>query len=521
MSLSCVLRWFRVLPALVLCGASSAGAAAPYANSTVITGINFNWATHIRLAPGSDNWPVTWADDDHQYASWGDGGGFGGTNSDGRVSLGFARIEGPRSGYTGYNVWGGKNPENPATFDGKCYGIISITGVLYAWRGPGSGTTSYNEARLYKSTNHSASWSATSVAFVKADDIVMPTILNFGKDCAGARDNYVYHYFIDLVGDPGSLNVMIPGSIYLLRVDKTQIENQSAYEFFSGTSSSPSWSSSLADRQPVFQDPAGVGWNLSVSHNAPLGRYLLCTEHTATSQGRLGMFDAPEPWGPWTTVIYAEGTNVYGAGQIETSTFFWNFSNKWLSADGLNFVMVFTGINTNDSWNTVEGSFTTVLPSPPDPATSPTPADGTTKISALPPMLGWTAGARAFSHDVYFGTANPPGAADFKGNQTAATFSTGMLDAHRTYYWRIDEVNSAGTTTGTVWRFTTRYGDHDGDGDVDQEDFGFFQGCMTGSGGVITPGCEEVDLDADEDVDVNDFDVFESCMGGPDSTPGC
>jgi len=339
---------------LVLQATKAAVAASPYPDSSAITVISFNWATHQEMAPGSDNWPVTWADNGHQYSSWGDGGGFGGTNSDGRVSLGFARIEGAKSSYAGYNVWGGKNPENPATFDGKCYGIICINGVLYAWRGPGSGTTSYDEARLYKSTNYAASWSATSVEFVKADDIIMPTILNFGQDYAGARDNYVYHYFIDLVGNPSSLGVHIPGKIYLLRVDKSNIEDESYYEFFSGTAGSPSWSSSIASRTPVFEDPAGVGWNLSVSYNAPLGRYILCTEHTQTFQGRLGMFDAPEPWGPWTTVMYTENFHT-GAGD---ESFFWNFSNKWLSPDGKDFVLVFTGISGDDSWNTVEGTFT-------------------------------------------------------------------------------------------------------------------------------------------------------------------
>ena len=334
-------------------------AASPYSDSSVITGISFNWATHQELAPGSDNWPVTWADNGHQYSSWGDGGGFGGTNTDGRVSLGFARIEGAKSSYTGYNVWGGKNPENPAIFDGKCYGIICINGVLYAWRGPGSGVTSYDEARLYKSINHGASWSATSVEFLQSDDIIMPTILNFGQNYAGARDNYVYHYFIDLVGNPSNLGVHVPGKIYLLRVDKTHIEDESYYEFFSGTAASPSWSGSISSRTPVFEDPAGVGWNLSVSYNAPLGRYILCTEHTQAFQGRLGMFDAPEPWGPWTTVLYTDNFHT-GAGD---DSFFWNFSNKWLSPDGKDFVLVFTGINGDDSWNTVEGSFTTSSPS--------------------------------------------------------------------------------------------------------------------------------------------------------------
>jgi len=52
------------------------------------------------------------------------------------VCLGFARIEGTADKYTGHNVWGGHNTENPAQFGGKVYGIISIEGVLYALLGP-------------------------------------------------------------------------------------------------------------------------------------------------------------------------------------------------------------------------------------------------------------------------------------------------------------------------------------------------------------------------------------------------
>jgi hypothetical protein len=42
---------------------------------------------------------------------------------------------------------------------------------------------------------------------------------------------------------------------------------------------------------------------------------------------------------------------------VEVSTFYWNFTQKWLSANGTRFTMIFTGKNTNDSWNTVAGAF--------------------------------------------------------------------------------------------------------------------------------------------------------------------
>ena len=54
-----------------------------------------------------------------------------------------------------------------------------------------------------------------------------------------------------------------------------------------------------------------------------------------------------------------------------------------------------------------------------------------------------------------FGTSSP-GA--FQGNQSATTFDTGSRSDDTTYYGCIDEVNAGGTTTGSVWSFTTIVG---------------------------------------------------------------
>jgi hypothetical protein len=335
----------------VICG--SAGL--PYPPSPTIADITFDFSTYDRRAPGSDNWPMTWADDGHQYAAWGDGGGFGGTNSSGRVSLGVARIEGSATLHNGFNVWGGKDPENPATFNGKSYGIISIDGVFYMWVSPGSGGRNYSEARIYRSTDHGASWTGANWAFAQDEGVVLPTFIQFGQDYQGARDSYVYVYAINLK-DPSDLKVQKPGEIVLLRVPKDEIMSRTSYHFFSGldSSSNPAWSSNVASRLPVFEDPLGVGWNASGSFNPGLGRYFLITEHEETFSGNIGIFDAPEPWGPWTTALYG---SEFGAPDLEARSFFWNFSNKWLSPDGTDFTLVFTGVDSNDAWNTVRGRF--------------------------------------------------------------------------------------------------------------------------------------------------------------------
>jgi hypothetical protein len=53
-------------------------------------------------------------------------------------------------------------------------------------------------------------------------------------------------------------------------------------------------------------------------------------------------------------VLFANG---WGSPAIAPNTFYWNFSNKWLSADEKTFVLIFTGKERNDSWNAVRGSF--------------------------------------------------------------------------------------------------------------------------------------------------------------------
>lgn len=78
--------------------------------------------------------------------------------------------------------------------------------------------------------------------------------------------------------------------------------------------------------------------------------------------------------------------------------------------------------------------------------------------------LSWTAPANAVSHQLYFGadsnavaaatTASP----QFKGNLTATSFPLPKLNSMRDYFWRVDEVDSAGkVTSGEVWRFRVRH----------------------------------------------------------------
>lgn len=86
----------------------------------------------------------------------------------------------------------------------------------------------------------------------------------------------------------------------------------------------------------------------------------------------------------------------------------------------------------------------------PDVAGRPYPADQSTDIS-LDSMLGWSVGTGATSHNLYFGTTNPP---PLIGNVTGNYYQP-TLDYDSTYFWRVDEVNASGVTTGPTWQFST------------------------------------------------------------------
>jgi hypothetical protein len=44
--------------------------------------------------------------------------------------------------------------------------------------------------------------------------------------------------------------------------------------------------------------------------------------------------------------------------QIDRSVFQWNFAPKWFRNGGREFTLSFSGVRINDSWNSIDGTFT-------------------------------------------------------------------------------------------------------------------------------------------------------------------
>ena len=111
--------------------------------------------------------------------------------------------------------------------------------------------------------------------------------------------------------------------------------------------------------------------------------------------------------------------------------------------------------SSNESGYSNEASATTSELILPGQATDPNPSEGQVDVNRNTVVLSWLAGIDATSHDVYLGT-NPDALTLLSEGQSETIYVPGRLERQTAYYWRIDEVNAAGTTTGIIWSFTTK-----------------------------------------------------------------
>lgn len=315
--------------ALLMRPEASRGGDAPYPRSPVIEGIT--WApaeTIVRKAKDSDNWPLTWADDDQLYTAYGDGTGFAPKVPE-KLSLGVARVEGGPVGFVGINLRAasierkGDGKKGP-----KASGLLMVDGVLFMW------VRNTGNAQLAWSDDHGRTWTWSPWKFTTS--FGCPSFLNFGKNYADARDKYVYIYSHD------STTAYEPADrLVLARVPKDQIKARDAYEFYRGqdTDGRPTWTGNVDERESVFTN-RGRCYRTQVSYNAGLKRYLMCqTGVDSNVRAGFGIYDAPEPWGPWTTVECSEQWDVIPGESC-------SFPTKWMSRDGTTLYLVFSGADS-------------------------------------------------------------------------------------------------------------------------------------------------------------------------------
>jgi CubicO group peptidase (beta-lactamase class C family) len=313
------------------------------------------WApadTVLRRAKGSDNWPITWADDDALYTAYGDGRGFEPFVPE-KLSLGLAKISGSPPEFQGLNH---RAPSVEAIGDGqaarKASGLVMIDGVLYLL------VRNVANSQLAWSADHGETWKFADWKFT--DSFGAPAFINFGRNYAGARDEFVY-----VVSHDADSAYEVADGCVLARAAKHRLPDHASWEYFAGYAAGQAqWSSEIADRKPILRNP-GKCYRTSISYNAPLRRYLLVHPVPSAAArdaagkpdtrfaGGLAIYDAPEPWGPWTTAYF---TDIWDIGPGETCS----FPTKWMSADGKTLYMVFSG---NDCFSVRQGTLAIDKPS--------------------------------------------------------------------------------------------------------------------------------------------------------------
>jgi hypothetical protein len=306
----------------------------PYPPSQVIR--DLHWDEQIVRLGGEwagDNWPMTWGDDGLIYTSYGDGNGFGPREQ--FLTLGFATVTGVPPNHNAHDL-----PSNIDTPVGwgkegiKSSGLLMAGRVLYLWVRNDIVGGDYRHARLAWSADRGRTWAWADWHF--AGTFGCPEFVQYGPNYVGARDGYVY-----VVSQAGDDAYSFDPHIVMARVPAEQVACREAYTFLSGLDGQgqPLWSADIAERQPIFSDPRGAQ-RIGLTYNRALQRYFLATAHAdgtgAAHTPALGVFDAPEPWGPWTTVYdndrWADGWMIHH-----------KFPTPWMSEDGCTMWLAFSG----------------------------------------------------------------------------------------------------------------------------------------------------------------------------------
>jgi len=157
----------------------------------------------------------------------------------------------------------------------------------------------------------------------------------------------------------------------------------------------------------------------------------------------------------WSPSAFAEVYHVY-FGAVGSMVDIATITGTSYTPAGMNYNTTYgwhiVSLDFGDSYfNGPSWTFTTI-PLPPAQVASPLPSNGLTN-TPITQKLSWATASSAASYDVYFGATSTGWAAVV--TTTLKSYNPSVLEYATAYYWRIDSVNSAGTTTGIIWTFVT------------------------------------------------------------------
>ena len=331
--------------------------------------------------------------------------------------------------------FGGDAPNNAEVWQGYLSDVrlytkaLSAAEVLGVMEGVSGGLWPYAsgptpaDGDLHADTWVNISWRAGGYAV--SHDVYFGD--NFNDVDSGAEStfqgNQTDTFFV--AGFPGFPvpDGLVPGTTYYWRVDEVNdAEPNSPWK-------GDVWSFAIPPKTAYFPEPAdgaeAVGVNGTLSWTEGFGAKL----HTIYFGESFEEVDNAAGGLP-------QGTLTYSPGPLKMAkTYYWR-------VDEFDIFETYKG----DVWSfTTEGAVST-----------PSPANGAVDITQTP-VLTWTPGLGA-SHEVYFGADAASLELKGSGNLGSESFEPGQLQWNTTYYWRIDEANSANADspwTGPLWSFTT------------------------------------------------------------------
>jgi hypothetical protein len=216
---------------------------------------------------------------------------------------------------------------------------------------------------------------------------------------------------------------LVPGTTYYWRIDEVNdTEPNSPWK-------GKIWSFMIPPKTAYFPDPADAGEAFPVNANLSWTPGFGAKLHTVYFGDNFDDVNSAAGGLP-------QGGTTYSPGELKMAkTYYWR-------VDEFDAITTYKG----NVWSfTTEGAVAAL-----------DPANGAVDVTQTP-VLTWAPGLGA-SYEIYFGADAASLELKGSGNLGSESYEPGELEWDTTYYWRVDEANSANADspwTGPLWSFTT------------------------------------------------------------------
>lgn len=351
----------------------------PFPLSKTIDGVRF-LGRAIRYTR-ADTWYPSWASDDKLYSPWTDGTVHGlrsGSGSGPKAVTGQAVILGgdpmaleivEPSVYPGpAGPYGGRYPSASLWHNGVWYyGTYCLmdsdgkpgAGLNWDILGPFVGFRySRDNGKTWTDTPHTPAKPIFPEPAKPGDKVKFgaPHFVDFGRNMQHSPDGNAYlvgHGARDPDPAPRDANAswVTGDQIYLARVKPSPrtINDARQWEFFGGHDAGgrPVWTRDFSKIQPLADWNNHCG-NVSITYNAPLGKYLMSVTDGGNTISRFSSYilEADRITGPWRLAAYLK--------DFGEQAYFLNIPSKFISADGRTVWLCYSAnfTNNNKNWNT-------------------------------------------------------------------------------------------------------------------------------------------------------------------------